>query len=422
MLVTVMTSSLLAVPRWLSPRLKERVHLNAESSLSLLLPVAFCYYAMSVLALVPSTRTYRLALLVPALLSTWSAATRLDISGGKPELNHNNYGYCVSPLFIFIVGTDLTYLPQVVMFTFGMRMLDWALLSEPLTRPSKHANTFTAVLDLCCNLRGIGWTWSKGLRLPPETRPTHSRCAFAASTLLRALRDMFIFDAFQATLQHLAPTTFGSLAGGTIFDAGLPPPARYLRAALVTLLAATGIYFSLSMMYHLATVLAFALSFAMCGALPDPAEWPPISDAPWAATSLGDFWSRRWHQAFRHAFVRLGYRPGRAVAGRVGGVLGAFTLSAVMHDICIWAMGRGTDFRKIGGFFLLNGVGVALEHIFERVAGRRVGGVGGWVWTMVFLLTTGSLMVDAWLMRGFIGSVVIPEPLRPTRLITQLLL
>ena len=65
-------------------------------------------------------------------------------------------------------------------------------------------------------MRGIGCPWSRGLYIPPETRPTHSNAAFLRSTALRALRDMAICDACQTAIRLLGPGTFGSLRGGTI--------------------------------------------------------------------------------------------------------------------------------------------------------------------------------------------------------------
>ena len=294
-------------------------------------------------------------------------------------------------------------------------MIEWALRSQPLERPKRDPlrGLLHDALDLCCNLRGIGWSWSKGLHIPPETRPTHSNAAFVRSTALRTVRDIVVCDVVQATLQHLGPDSFGSLHGGTIFDARLALPQRYLWSSLLSLLTVIGIYFSLDMLYHIAALVAFAISRQ------DPAAWPPVCRAPWAATSLSDFWGRRWHQVFRHIFVQFGYRPARTVFGPLGGVLGVFLLSGTMHDICIWSLARGTDFGKIGGFFVLHGVGVVVEQAYERVTRRKVQGFAGWLWAMSFLLATGNLVVDAWLTRGFIGSAVLPGPVRPTWLLAR---
>ena len=53
-----------------------------------------------------------------------------------------------------------------------------------------------------------------------------------------------------------------------------------------------------------------------------------------------------------------------------------------MHDLGMWGLGQGTEFRAVGGFFPSMGVGAALEHGFKEVTGCRVGGLWGWAWTM----------------------------------------
>lgn len=56
---------------------------------------------------------------------------------------------------------------------------------------------------------------------------------------------------------------------------------------------------------------------------------------------------------------------------------------------------------KIGGFFVLSGLGCALERSFRALTGRRVHGVVGWAWTWAFMLGTGRMCADAWLDAGF---------------------
>ena len=161
-----------------------------------------------------------------------------------------------------------------------------------------------------------------------------------------------------------------------------------------------------------ATVEATFLVFLFTGPLQDPRQWPPFSEGPWRATSLADFWARRWHQAFRRPFVKVGGYPLRLVFGKLGLVLGVFILSGVLHDWGIWGMGRGTDFSRLGGFFVLNGVGVVLELLWERLSGRKVGGWAGWAWAMVWMVSTGHLLIEGWLRRGLAGCMLLPPSLR----------
>ncbi len=93
--------------------------------------------------------------------------------------------------------------------------------------------------------------------------------------------------------------------------------------------------------------------------------------------------------------------------------MGAFAVSGVLHDLGMWGLGRGTEFRTAGGFFLLMGIGAALEYEFKVVTGRRVGGIWGWVWTMAWTTAWGTLVIDAWARRGMIAADFFPYGIRP---------
>jgi hypothetical protein len=74
-------------------------------------------------------------------------------------------------------------------------------------------------------------------------------------------------------------------------------------------------------------------------------RWLPLTYRPWISTSITEFWSFRWHQIFRHIYVAFSSRPR-------GTLLGAFAaLSRVMHDLGMWGLGQGTEFRAVAGFF-----------------------------------------------------------------------
>ncbi|KAI0295924.1 hypothetical protein B0F90DRAFT_1748444 [Multifurca ochricompacta] len=95
------------------------------------------------------------------------------------------------------------------------------------------------------------------------------------------------------------------------------------------------------------------------------------------STSITQFWSFRWHQFFRPI----------SLLGQPGALIGGFVVSAVIHDLGSRGLGHGTGFRTAGAFFLLMGVGAAMEYAFKKVTGLRVGGLLGWAWTMVWTLS-----------------------------------
>jgi hypothetical protein len=94
-------------------------------------------------------------------------------------------------------------------------------------------------------------------------------------------------------------------------------------------------------------------------------EAPPIMNAPILASSLGDFWGRRWNLAFRdlaHAFI---FRPLVRRTGPAAAMLAAFLVSGVIHDAVISIPARG-GYGLPTLYFAIQGLGV----LFER---RRFG-------------------------------------------------
>jgi hypothetical protein len=223
-----------------------------------------------------------------------------------------------------------------------------------------------------------------------------------------------VYDLCIYTVQHLRPSV-NDPAGDTIFDPALDVRPRLAYAAFFTVCAGMVVYTSVDMYYHVASL------FGRLVLRQTASQWPPLSDRPWMSTSIADFWRSRWHQLFRHLFVAFGARPGgrRLGLGRTGTLLGAFGASAVIHDLGMWGLGRGTEFRTVGSFFVLMGVGAALEHAFEGMTGRRVGGFCGWAWTMGWTIGWGTLMVDAWVRRGMVAVDSPPNWLRPGKVLVE---
>lgn len=308
----------------------------------------------------------------------------------------------------------------------SMRCIEWTFLQEPpqrLQRPpvTKNADEnnkasayesriFYDFMDLAFNPRGVGWAWSKGLKIPKENRPTSSRLAFAGSVLLSLAIHLLLFDIMDYAAQASDPSGYGSPAGGSIFLKALPLPQRLVWSTALTLLAGFVIYSAIQICYDIATLIGLALG-------QEPWQWPPVFYKPWLSTSLTEFWAQRWHQAFRRSFVVIGGRPLEALFGRVGAVAGAFIVSGILHDWGLRGMGSGSCFYSVAGYFIANGVGVILEGLYRQITGKRVGGSAGWVWCMVFQLITAHFIVNAWAERGLVGSKFIPEPYRPAKLL-----
>ena len=287
------------------------------------------------------------------------------------------------------------------MLSVATRTLGWTFAKEPLVRHLRPANsspsTIMDALDLASNLRGHGWEWSRGLYIPRETRPAN-RIAFVCCTFVSAVAHALICGALHRAVLLLAPMGVGPIPeGSTIFDETLPFLVRYLRASIISTFAAIAIYASPQMGYDIGTILAVLVLGQ------DPAQWPPVFDAPWRATSLSDFWGRRWHQLLRHMFLVLGGHPLSFVLGRTGTVIGAFLASAVVHHFVTVVLNNKVGFwRMLLGFGMM-GPGILAERAFYQLTGRRVGGVVGWFWTMSWLLLWGNVMIEGFARAGMFG-------------------
>ena len=316
-----------------------------------------------------------------------------------------------------------------------MRAIEWTFWTRPPKRssfpPSTSESTAkeseadgadrdlrsvaTDALDLILNPRGIGWDWST-TRPPPFTRPTESTPRYLLATFLSGVRHTLAADVCQYVTQAMSPSTFGSHAGGTIFDSALPPLVRYFRSTFISFLGGLVVYYSLSAQYDIFACIGI-IAFGQ-----HPSQYPPLFQSPWRSVSLVELWGRRWHQCFRSTFTFVGSKPMSFLFGPIGGIIGAFLVSGVVHDVGLWGLGRGSDFRSVGGYFLMMAVGIILEGVWKAVSGKNVGGVLGWAWTVVWTVGWANLLVDAWYRRGVAACSLIAEHLRPTKFVVSYLL
>ena len=303
------------------------------------------------------------------------------------------------------------------MINLASRSVIWTCQLEPYRRLQFGAGSkILDAFDLSFNFRGIGWSWSSGLKVPPETRDLSSTSSFVLSTLHSILIHVFLLDFLLFIVQSFGYSPLDSTHvthGTSIFISSLPPIIRYLRSSFISTISLYVIYGCFHLVYCLLTVIAVLL-FAQ-----SPEQWPPLFFKPWSNTSLIQFWSRGWHQLFRHIFICLGGVPAFFFFGRLGALMGIFLASGLLHYFGLWGMGRGTEFFPVVGFFLMMGVGILLELAFKQATGRRVGGLSGWVWSGLWLLAWGNFLVDAWLRKGLLGSLFWPQESRPAVLLVK---
>lgn len=129
----------------------------------------------------------------------------------------------------------------------------------------------------------------------------------------------------------------------------------------------------------------------------------PLMNAPVLATSLTEFWGRRWNAAFHELVHRYLFRPLHRRVGAAGAVLAVFAVSGVIHDLVISVPARA-GYGKPTAYFLLHGLGVLLER---SAFGRRVGLGRGWR-GRTFALAVAVLPVG-WLFHPeFIHRIILP--------------
>ncbi|EGO21322.1 hypothetical protein SERLADRAFT_417641 [Serpula lacrymans var. lacrymans S7.9] len=385
-------------------RSKPKLPLTFQTFASHILPLLLCYYTTAVLVLLPRTQPIRIILLPITVLAVFRA--------------------------VLITDQALDALKHLVIFLITVRTLEWTSQIEPYRRQAvrysfnkeglgtkaeavpEYSNLFMNALDLVCSLRGVGWNWSRGLYIPPDTRPTGSKVRFLASTFMLFVWYTFICGTLHTAVKSFSPETIGSSSGGTTFDPSLAPLLRYTRSSIIATLTAFVIFNFMHCGYYFG---AFVSIFFLGH---DPSQWPPIFDKPWRATSLKEMWGRRWHQFFRQSFVFIGRWFG-FVGGRAGVVMGAFLASGVYHHIATFAIDAEVDAWPTLVSFGMMGVGILLEAAFERVTRRRVGGWVGWLWTMAWMMLWGNLMVDAWTRAGMLGCSSFLDQVAPVKKAVQ---
>jgi hypothetical protein len=110
----------------------------------------------------------------------------------------------------------------------------------------------------------------------------------------------------------------------------------------------------------------------------------PIMSAPLRATSLAEFWGKRWNLGFRQLGYELIFRPLHRVLGvELAGLL-VFLVSGLIHDLVISLPARG-GYGLPTGYFLLQGAGITMEH---SRWGKRLGlahGARGWLFMAAFV-------------------------------------
>ena len=179
------------------------------------------------------------------------------------------------------------------------------------------------------------------------------------------------FLAFATLWPGMRPETFARLGppregGGTLLGRGLTR-----LAAGIVLLGAGRATWSASGSRFAATALFLAglsltLHFGIFGVLAGlwrtaGVDAQPLFRAPLRSRGLAEFWGRRWNVAFAEMTSAAVYRPIAAAAGRRAGMLAAFALSGIFHEIAI-SLPVGAGFGGPFLYFAVHGLLTAAER------------------------------------------------------------
>ncbi|XP_031125006.1 acyl-CoA--sterol O-acyltransferase 1-like [Ipomoea triloba] len=98
-------------------------------------------------------------------------------------------------------------------------------------------------------------------------------------------------------------------------------------------------------------------------------EMEPPFNEPHLATSLQDFWGRRWNLIVSNILRPTVYAPVKSATGRVlsrkwavvTAVMATFVVSGVMHELVFYNIGRVRPSGEVLGFFVLHGACLGVE-------------------------------------------------------------
>jgi alginate O-acetyltransferase complex protein AlgI len=139
----------------------------------------------------------------------------------------------------------------------------------------------------------------------------------------------------------------------------------------------------------------------------------PLFRAPLLATSLSEFWGRRWNLAFSEMTAIGIYRPLEGRVGRRAATAAAFLGSGLLHELAISVpVLAGVGLPLL--YFALHGGLVLIEKRLERGGSpiNRSPWVG-WMWTLAWLVLPLPILFHPWFLAGIVWPLLGIAPLPP---------
>ncbi|KAI4311932.1 hypothetical protein MLD38_036796 [Melastoma candidum] len=128
-------------------------------------------------------------------------------------------------------------------------------------------------------------------------------------------------------------------------------------------------------------------------------ELEPQFNEPYLSTSLQDFWGRRWNIMVTSILRPTVYEPILGLSTRIVGrrlaplpaVMGTFVVSALMHELIFYYLGRTPPTWEVTWFFLFHGLCLMVEIALKKQLRVTTGPPRA----VASLLTVGFVMVTA---------------------------
>ncbi|KAL3625023.1 hypothetical protein CASFOL_031691 [Castilleja foliolosa] len=113
-------------------------------------------------------------------------------------------------------------------------------------------------------------------------------------------------------------------------------------------------------------------------------ELEPQFDEPYLATSLQDFWGRRWNMMVSNILKPTVYGPVKSLSARlisgqwapIPAVLATFVVSGLMHELVFYNIGRLRPTGEVMGFFVIQGLSLSFEIVVKKVLDGKFMGPG----------------------------------------------
>ncbi|CED83776.1 hypothetical protein [Phaffia rhodozyma] len=335
--------------------------------------------SLAYLAQQKNTRPIRIGLAGLAYVVGW------QLSGGF-VFKDPAHGFCN-----YLVG-----LLGVYLFLLIPRL---ALLSEPYYHPTPCPPSTT--IDLLINPPLTGWAPTPYFT-PPRTGKKPFRSA--AKHLVVSLRNASILVGICALAAPYPGFTqtegfslFGVMSGQKVIwlPGFIQPLDERFVALSITAFFGFCVYLFVEALYHQAASILISLGWPV-------SSFGEIFEKPWMASSVHEFWGKRWHPVFTPTF----HFYSRLLPSSLKPVM-IFLISGLIHDVGLLPLTKDTIYPSyITGFFVLQAVPLVSERLFGEMTGKRVGGWSGRIWVWTWMILSGCRLVEGWSKCGVSAKAV----------------